>query len=316
MTDSKLLKVMDYLVDLKEDQAKELLHQIFIEKARAIHEELMANEDEDMLGGDEGEELGKEIEHNKAEIDAEEHYGDGTMEDMDIEDAVEDLGGDDEEMEDADDVSMDDEHIGDEDMGDEDEAEVEDHNELDAEKLHDLEQAIEELKAEFEALKADEEGESHDEDMPAGDEEAAGEEEEEMEEGWMDDDLDEDFDSLEENVDLDTVAAAKGGEVGSGKFAPADTNKRSPVPATQADTMGARPVVTGKGPKAAGFDLEKAPASHEMPKTASVRKKVSDGMSHVSKEGDASAKLNKGTSDGFGAEGKRSPLGSGTTPKK
>jgi hypothetical protein len=47
------------------------------------------------------------------------------------------------------------------------------------------------------------------------------------------------------------------------------------------------------------------------------RKKASDEMTHVSKEGSTKAMLNKDRSEGFGAANVRSPLGStGTTPKK
>jgi hypothetical protein len=46
MTDNtKLTKVLEYLIKNQEDKAKELLHQVFIEKARAIHEELMSDDD-------------------------------------------------------------------------------------------------------------------------------------------------------------------------------------------------------------------------------------------------------------------------------
>ena len=84
--DNKLLKVLDYLINEQEDKARDLLHQVFIEKARAIHEELMSEDDvmDEEMGGDEGEDLAHDIEHHKDEIESEEHYGDGTMEDMGI----------------------------------------------------------------------------------------------------------------------------------------------------------------------------------------------------------------------------------------
>lgn len=317
MANTKLLKVMDYLINEQEDKARELLHQIFIEKARAIHEEMMAHDqdmEEDMLGGDMGDKLADEIEANKEAIESEEHYSpmEGVdEEDVEVEDAVEDLGdelGMDDE--DADDIDVEDEEEMDVDMDDEGDmdseeevvdvdAEEVDHEEgEDAETLHDLEQAIAELKAEFEALKSEVEGGSH-------------EDEDEVKEAWeteMPDDLDEEYDELDENVDLETVSAAKGGEVGSGKFAPADTNKHSPVPATQTDMMGAKPVVTGKGPKATGYDRQSAPSADHVGPATNRRKKAEDGMSGVSKEGSAKALLNKDRSEGFGAPGTKSPI--------
>lgn len=312
MANTKLLKVMDYLINEQEDKARELLHQIFIEKARAIHEEMSAHDDdmeEDMLGGNMGEKLADEIDADKDEIESEEHY-DAAMEDedMEVDDAVEDLGDElDMDDEDVDDVDVEDEvevDMGDEegedmdmDMDAEEEGEHDEHEEI-----HDLEQAIAELKAEFEALKQEVEGGEHSDEMADADEE-------EVDEAWeTEDEMDEDFDSLDENVDLETVTAAKGGEVGSGRFAPADTNKHSPVPSTQTDTMGAKPVVTGKGPKASGYERQAAPSAGHVGPASNRRRKAEDGMSHVSKEGSAKAVLNKDRSDGFGAPGTKSPI--------
>jgi hypothetical protein len=308
MANAKLMKVMEYLINEQEDKAQELLHQIFIEKARAIHEEMMSDDqdmDEDMLGGDQGEHLADEISDDQEEIDAEEHYApmEGVdMEDESMEHAVDDLGDELEvdDIEDIDDMddSMDDEEEIEVSMDDEetdmDDVHDDDHQEGEQERIADLEAAIEELKAEFEALKHEESDDA--------------EQEEDMEESWESDmDESDDFAGLSENVDLDTVAVAKGGEVGSGKFARAETNTRSPVPTTQKDTMGAKPVQTGKGSKASGYDLQSAPKSDSMGAKAN-RKKATDGMSAVSKEGDAKALLNKDRSEGFGAGNQKSPI--------
>lgn len=307
MANTKLLKVMEYLLNEQEDKARELLHQIFIEKARAIHEEMISDEHDHMMGGDEGEHLKNqitnEIDSMDDEIDAEETANMEDVEhddaDMDMEDAEEDLEG---ELEDADDVEMD---ADDADM-DTDEVEMDMDMDMDMdaehdeehedEKIHDLEQAIAELKAEFEALKHAEEGEGHEEDK--------------MAEAWESDtdDLAEMHDDeLHENVDLETVQAAKGGEVGSGRFAPADTNKHSPVPTTQTDMMGAKPVKTGQGAKASGYDRQSAPESKHMG-LSNRRKDADQGKHPVSKEGDSAALLNKGTSAGYGAVNTRSPI--------
>jgi hypothetical protein len=308
MANTKLLKVMDYLINEQEDKARELLHQIFIEKARAIHEEMMATEEPEM-GGDMGDDFAADIKADQEAIDSEEHYNpmEGDEEDIDVDDAVEDLGDEldmiddeDEGMEDADDsedMEVDTDMDADADADDDAHMDAdmdagEDHD------IKDLEQAIAELKAEFEALKSEVEGdEDHSEDK--------------VDEAWESDnsdDLDEEYDDLDENIDLETVQAAKGGEVGSGKFAAVDANKHSPVPSTQRDTMGAKAVVVGKGPKASGYDRQSAPSAGHVGPATNRRKKAEDGMSGVSKEGSAKAMLNKDRSEGFGAPGTRSPI--------
>ena len=309
MANTKMMKVMEYLINEQEDKAQELAHQIFIEKARAIFEEMMSHDEdmeEDMLGGDQGEHLADEIEDDQHEIDAEEHYA--PMEGMDTEedtdDDVDDLGDELEvtDIEDVDDMDADDEDEEIEvDMDDEHDTDMDsEHAEGEEERISDLEAAIAELKAEFEALKHEEAGEQeHAEDMEA---------DADVEESWESDmDESDEFDGLSENIDLAAVTVAKGGEVGSGKFARAETNTRSPVPTTQKDTMGAKPVVTGKGAKYSGYDLQSAPTSASMGAKAN-RKKATDGMSAVSKEGNAKALINKDRSEGFGTGNQKSPI--------
>ena len=355
MSNSKLLKVMDYLINEQDDKARALLHQIFIEKARAIHEEFMHEDDmeDETLGGDEGESMGREIEHHKKEIGSEQHYGDGSlgeMEDTDLDSAVDDLSDDDmeddsiddsmdvedddvsmdDDDEDLGDDDMDDEDLGDDDMDDDDDMDMGDHDEgEEGERIHDLEQAIEELKAEFEALKGEVEGgadmggedagmdDAEDADMGDADVEEEGE----VEESWMtddDDDLEEDnFDDLDEAIDLEEVPVnmKKPGEVGAGKYSRTEANVKSPIATTRPD-MGVRPVqIKSKGHT--GYGLEGAPKSDELKGTANRRKKSTDGTSKVSKEGDTRAMLNKDRTDGYGATNVKSPIGSqGTTPKK
>ena len=323
MRNTKLLKVMDYLINEQEDKARELLHQIFIEKARAIHESMIhdeMDEDDEVLGGNEGRGLAHEIEDNKNKIVDEEHYGDGTMEDIDLDDAVDDLSDDDQD-EDDDMMSHDeddDDMIDDEDedevvMSDDEEDEEEDDED---ERIHDLEQAIEDLKAEFDAIKHNEEhGSEHD----SEDEHDEDEHEEEVDENWMQDDLDESFDDLDESLELEEVPVnmKKSGEVGSGKFSRTEVNTKSPVASNRVSLNGAEPVKI-RSKDANGFARQSAPSSTEMKGASSNRrKKASDGMSTVSKEGNSRALLNKDRSEGFGAQNTKSPLGStGTTPRK
>lgn len=324
----KLEQVLEYLIANDQEKAKELLHQVFIEKARKIHEELISQDELDEmehLGGDEGEELEDDLKMHDAhleeledEIEAEETMAEEEDLDVDVADDGADLELDVEDgMDDAG-----------EDMG----AEAGEADEMDAieDTIGDLEDALAELKAEFERLESGEESESDEEDadadmdseeasmdaedadmdaedadMDAEDaEEDAEEDEEEMDESW----LEEDFDDLAEAVELEKVSVSMGGEVGSGKGqgAPADKSK-SPVPASQTTRMGAKPVAVDSK-NHSGYNKETAPSSKDMG-LANRRKKADAGMSKVSKEGNSSAAINKTASE-FGADtvGKNSPL--------
>lgn len=302
MANTKLMKVMEYLINEQEDKARDLLHQIFIEKARAIHEEMMMQEEPEM-GGDATEDLADDI----AEIEAEEHYDEDTdMEDADdVSDAVEDLSDEMEVDADEEEVDMEMDADEDEDMADMDaaDADMEADEDSDEEvedidhKLMDLEAAIEELRKEFEAL----------EDVDSADADA---EEEKVDEAWEAEIDEADYDDLAEGIahELDTVTAAKSGEVGSGKFARAEVSTHSPVPPTQKDQMGAKPVKTGLGKKAQGYDREMAPVSKDMGAGTGRRKDAEDHKHPVSKEGSTKALLNKDRSEGFGAPNTRSPI--------
>jgi hypothetical protein len=312
MANTKLMKVMEYLINEQEDKARDLLHQIFIEKARAIHEEMM--QDDVHMGGDETEDLLKEIE-------AEEQYEEDTdMEDADddVADAVEDLS-DELEMDDDDDADMD-VMDADEDM-DADDADAADTADADADaadtadadaeygteddvehKLMDLESAIEELRKEFEAMESGTDDSAH-ADME-------DEDEVKVDEAWEVVDEEDDFDDLAEGIahELAQITAPKAGEVGAGKFARAETNTHSPVPSSQKDVMGAKAVKTGQGKKAQGYDRETAPESKSLGGGTGRRKDAEDNKKVVSKEGDPRALLNKDRSEGFGAANTRSPI--------
>jgi hypothetical protein len=289
----KLAKVLEYLINDQNDAAKELLHQVFIEKARAIHEELINIEDDDMeLEGDEGEDFGREVSHSSNhlddlsdEIEAEET----TMsedDDMDMPDAEDDLEG---EMGSDDMMGMDDEEAGEK-----------EHTEMAAmaNTMEELEDALAKLKEEFEKLEAGEEAEGEDmEDM------GAGEEEEEMDESWL-----AEFDDLEESVDLDKATIPSNAEVGAGKFVKPEANTKSPVAKSQGDMFGAKPVRT-KGTDKSGYEREAAPSAAPLAGVRdNRRKKATDGMSEVSKEGNASALLNKTKSEFSADSNKKSPL--------
>ena len=48
MSKQKLEQVLEYLINEEEEKARDLLHTVFVEKARAIHESLIEDEDEDI----------------------------------------------------------------------------------------------------------------------------------------------------------------------------------------------------------------------------------------------------------------------------
>lgn len=347
---NKLTKVLEHLVKGEEDLARDLLHQVFIDKARAIHEELMNNDeatheeemeeglkvtventDEDGVvggSGDQGKDLTNEIKALEDEIDFEETMSeDDGEEEVDAEVEMPMDGGDDVE---AIDTEVVDEPSDDMPMDDTSGEEVEGTVQSVEKKMGDLEAALADLKAEFEALEANEGGDEGGEMPVDGGEEMpmpmdGGEEgddddgEEKTDESWT---LDEDFDDLAESLDLevvvkDNLAVKPAAEVGSGKSGMSDGNSaKSPVPKSQTDRMGAKPVDMTKGGTANGFKLETAPKSGDInignSNKDNRRKKATDGTKKMSKEGDASAALNKTASEfGIGSTGKMSPLSKG-----
>lgn len=269
MSKNKLEQVLEYLVNGNEDRAKELLHQVFIEKARAIHEELISDDeefDEDVLGGDEGEQLRHElmrhddhIDDLSDEIDAEEIMGEAE------DDMIDDLGDAEMDMDDAemdmDDAEMD---LGDADMDmDSDDSDI--LGNID-DTMGDLESALEQLKAEFEKLEGGEEDLGDEEDFEQGEEDFEQDEDGDERDEEMDDMFtEEDFDDLAEAIELEKVSIPTSGEVGAGKYSPRDANERSrsPVPPSQTQRFGAEPIRTGKGPTANGYSLETPPASQK-----------------------------------------------------
>jgi hypothetical protein len=136
---NKFEQLLDLLINEENEKANELFHEIVVEKSRDIYENLISEED-------------------KAEKDEKEE----AMKDKDLDEnqSVIEIGGEEHTEDDADDFLSDVEVDGEEDGGDEfggDEEEMSDDEQTD--RIMDLEHALDELKAEFEALLADEEGE-------------------------------------------------------------------------------------------------------------------------------------------------------------
>jgi len=167
---SKFEQLIEYVINDEEAKAKELFHDIVVEKSREIYENLMNEEDEEL---DEAEELDEESDAERD--DHAEKAGKKVAKDIEYDEMHEDMGGD------ASDDLIDDVEAEEQGMQEEEESDVEfddaaeeDGEDLthDMEKDHDdegdiedrvvdLEDKLDELMAEFESLMGgDESGDS------------------------------------------------------------------------------------------------------------------------------------------------------------
>lgn len=187
-TKEKLEQVLEMLVNEENDKAGELLHDVFVEKAKNIYAELVESDEsveEDVteeVGGDPEQDLADDISADQEEIEAEEMFSE---EDMDDEEAAKDL-----------EASMD--------AGDEAEAEG-------AEEVKDammnVDDAMAELKSAFAAMTGDDapaEDPADAEDEMEESKDESAEAVEETEEA-KDESLEEDFEDLEEAASLSAV---------------------------------------------------------------------------------------------------------------
>lgn len=140
---NKYEQLIEYIINEQEDKARELFHQIVVEKSRDIYESLIDEEDFDEgVGGNQVVGLVDEIEADEQGMqEADDEFGDDMGSDTD--DMGDDMGGMDDGMGD----------MGDDGIGGDTGVEG---------KIQDLETALDELKAEFEALMGQEEEEGHD----------------------------------------------------------------------------------------------------------------------------------------------------------
>ena len=194
MTDrSKFELMLDALINEQQDKAKEIFHDIVVEKSREIYENLLADDmaEDDMEEGIEGEDEMEEA------FGDDEEGGDGDIGGDASDDFMSDVGDDEEGSED--------------DMGDE--GDIED-------RVMDLEDALDELKAEFEQLMSGEEGEGHEMDDMGGDDmgmDDMGMDEPEDESYAFETSDDENEDDLEESLMreyVEKVSAPKHGDNG------------------------------------------------------------------------------------------------------
>ena len=200
-------KLIEYIINEQEDKARELFHQIVVEKSREIYENLIdeTDFDEEVGGsGNEVEDLINDIEVEKDGIPEDQEIEDETTSDMDDMDGMDDM--DDTEGEESGEEGLED-------------------------RVMDLESALEDLKVEFDKLMADEMDEPEHADM-FGSDEAMGDVD-----GDGDHDMD-DHDAEDEMVReyVEKVAAGhgadkKGGSEGSeiGTGGSVGVNKQSIV---------------------------------------------------------------------------------------
>ena len=201
---NKYEQLVEFIINDETDKARELFHQIVVEKSRDIYENLVSEEDLDEVGGNQVEDMVQDVQMDEEGISEEEEGEDDMSMDADAMDADE-MSGEEHE-----------------------EAEIED-------RVVDLESALDELKAEFDALMAGEEHEEHE--MPGihGDEGA----EEQSEFFESDEEVAEESEEVEESEEKEVVkeyvekVADTGAKSESGKEAgahgSANVNKTTPV---------------------------------------------------------------------------------------
>lgn len=205
MENKKYEQLIDLIINEQEDKARELFHEIVVEKSREIYESIM---DEEMMG-EEGEEMVGEVGDLMDEISAEESGVVEAEDDADIE-------LDDEAEEAGDDLTKDLE--GDAEEGSVDKADV-----------ADIKDKLEDLIAEFESILHGEEGEEESEEV-VDVSEASHDEEEAVEES-AEEDMEEE---VMEAVQLQKVSVTHGDD---------GAQKKSPVAANAgAKGMDSKPV--------------------------------------------------------------------------
>jgi hypothetical protein len=156
---SKFEQLIEYVINDEEAKAKELFHDIVVEKSREIYENLM-NEEESEEGMDEAEE---ELDEGEEELD--EMMGGDASDDLidDVEAEEQGMQEDEESDVEFDDAAEEDGEELTRDMEkDNDEGDIED-------RVVDLEDKLDELMAEFESLMGDDNGGDEVSDMDGGD---------------------------------------------------------------------------------------------------------------------------------------------------
>jgi len=255
---NKFEQLIEYVINDEEAKAKELFHDIVVEKSREIYENLMNEEEEEL-----------DEESDAERDDHAEKAGKKVAKDIEYDEMHEDIGGD------ASDDLIDDVEAEEQGMQEDEESDVEfddaaeeDGEDLthDMEKDHDagedniedrvvdLEDKLDELMAEFEAIMGGEEGGDSVSDIDGGD--ALEMDDTDTSEF---DDMGENMMGMMENVTLDKVPAPKHGDDGANNKSVVAFNSgakgmaASPVKMT-GDTAQGRPAPkTGDLPQAGQF---------------------------------------------------------------
>lgn len=219
---NKFEQLIEYVINDEQDKAKELFHEIVVEKSRNIYEELMAEEEIEEAKEEDQEELDEAKHEEDEELD--ESLGGDQADDL-----IDDVEADEEGMNFEADETVDHEEVVDGDAAEEGAEDLED-------RVVDLEDKLDELMAEFEALMGDE-GHADEE----GAEELGAEEEMDSEAEADMDVEDETMEGLEEGLELKAAPKPVTSEEGS-------VNTKGVVAANSgAAGMAAKPVATATG---------------------------------------------------------------------
>lgn len=230
---NKYEQLIEHIINDETDKARELFHNIVVEKSRDIYESLVDESDfAEEVGGNPVKGFRNEVELDEQGITEEDDEFGG-------EEETDEFGGDDEESDFDNGGEFDGEEQGEADMED---------------RVVDLESALDELKAEFDALMAGEEGEAEHADMFGGEEEAGEFDGEEA--GEFDGEDDGEFGGEIVREYVEKVAApskTEGGEVGRGGSV--SVNKQSTV--AKKNDMGGTSANIARGGVAVGGTAKK-----------------------------------------------------------
>jgi hypothetical protein len=150
-------QLIEYVINDEEQKARELFHDIVVEKSRQIYENIMAEEAEEDLDEAKEEELDEAKDEEELDESADEDIEEGAMGGDAADDLIDDV-----EMEEESDMSMeaegDDEGADDMEVGAADDEGAEAGEEELEDRVMDLEDKLDELMAEFEELMGSEAG--------------------------------------------------------------------------------------------------------------------------------------------------------------
>ena len=240
---NKFEQLIEYVINDEEAKARELFHDIVVEKSRQIYEEMM--EEETVEEAKEEEEELEEAKHEEEEEEELEEAKKHEEEEEELEEGMEETMGGDQADDLIDDVEVEEEGLSMEGEGEEmADAELED-------RVVDLEDKLDELMAEFEALMGGEEGGEEEMDMDMEVDAEGGDDMTDLE--VADDELETEGMKMpmEEAVTLKAVPKPTHGDHGANNKSPVAANSGAkgamahPVKMT-GDTAQGRPAPTAK----------------------------------------------------------------------